>query len=51
MPNITKVVFIMHSQGAIEGGMIIDQLLQEIPMDLLAKLEVYTFGVAGGALK
>lgn len=36
----------MHSQGAIEGGMIIDLLLQEIPQDLLAKLEVYTFGCA-----
>jgi len=36
----TKVVFILHSQGGIEGGMIIDWLLQEVPQDLLAKLEV-----------
>jgi hypothetical protein len=36
----------MHSQGGIEGGMILDWLLQEIPQDLLAKLEVYTFGCA-----
>jgi hypothetical protein len=42
----TKVVFILHSQGAIEGGMILDWLLQEVPQDLLAKLEVYTFGNA-----
>lgn len=44
--DLTKVVFIMHSQGAIEGGMIIDWLLQEVPQDLLAKLEVYSFGNA-----
>ncbi|KAE9369930.1 hypothetical protein N431DRAFT_547227 [Stipitochalara longipes BDJ] len=45
-PNLSKVVFILHSQGGIEGGMIIDWLLQEVPQDLLAKLEVYTFGNA-----
>lgn len=45
-PEITKVVFILHSQGGIEGGMVIDWLLQELPQDLLAKLEVYTFGNA-----
>jgi hypothetical protein len=45
-PDLNKVVFILHSQGAIEGGMIIDWLLQEVPQDLLAKLEVYTFGNA-----
>jgi hypothetical protein len=45
-PQLTKVVFILHSQGSIEGGMIIDWLLQEVPQDLLAKLEVYTFGNA-----
>lgn len=44
--KITKVVFILHSQGGIEGGMVIDWLLQEVPQDLLAKLEVYTFGNA-----
>jgi hypothetical protein len=45
-PSLTKVIFILHSQGGIEGGMIIDWLLQEVPQDLLAKLEVYTFGNA-----
>lgn len=45
-PQYTKVIFILHSQGAIEGGMIIDWLLQELPQNLLAKLEVYTFGNA-----
>ncbi|KAL2279788.1 hypothetical protein FJTKL_13157 [Diaporthe vaccinii] len=41
-----KVVFILHSQGGIEGGAIIDWLLQELPQNLLSKLEVYTFGNA-----
>lgn len=44
--HLTKVVFVLHSQGAIEGGMILDWLLTEVPQDLLAKLEVYTFGNA-----
>jgi hypothetical protein len=41
-----KVVFILHSQGGIEGGLVLDWLLQELPQDLLSKLEVYTFGNA-----
>lgn len=45
-PDITKVVFILHSQGGIEGGLVLDWLLQELPQDLLAKLEIYTFGNA-----
>lgn len=44
--NNTKVVFILHSQGGIEGSAIIDWLLQELPQNLLSKLEVYTFGCA-----
>lgn len=36
----------MHSQGGIEGGLVLDWLLQELPQDLLSKLEVYTFGNA-----
>ena len=45
-PSKSKVVLILHSQGGIEGGMVLDWLLQEIPQDLLAKLEIYTFGCA-----
>lgn len=45
-PELTKIMFILHSQGGIEGGMILDWLLQEVPQDLLAKLEIYTFGNA-----
>jgi len=45
-PSFSKVVFVLHSQGGIEGSLIIDWLLQELPQDLLAKLEVYTFGNA-----
>ncbi|KAK0384464.1 hypothetical protein NLU13_8550 [Sarocladium strictum] len=45
-PKKSKVIFILHSQGGIEGGLVLDWLLQEMPQDLLAKLEVYTFGNA-----
>jgi hypothetical protein len=45
-PRYSKIVFILHSQGGIEGGLILDWLLQELPQDLLSKLEVYTFGNA-----
>lgn len=45
-PGKSKVIFILHSQGGIEGGLVLDWLLQEMPQDLLAKLEVYTFGNA-----
>ena len=41
-----KVVFILHSQGGIEGGLVLDWLLQELPQELLSRLEVYTFGCA-----
>uniref|UniRef100_A0A8H7NHF0 DUF676 domain-containing protein n=3 Tax=Bionectria ochroleuca TaxID=29856 RepID=A0A8H7NHF0_BIOOC len=43
-PGIKKVVLILHSQGGIEGGMILDWLLDEVPQNLLQYLEVYTFG-------
>jgi hypothetical protein len=42
--GVKKVVFILHSQGGIEGGMILDWLLNEVPQDLLQYLEIYTFG-------
>ncbi|KAL2795102.1 hypothetical protein BJX66DRAFT_337320 [Aspergillus keveii] len=45
-PANTKVVLILHSQGGIEGGLIVDWLLDEIPQGLLRKLEIYTFGNA-----
>lgn len=45
-PSKSKVIFILHSQGGIEGSLVLDWLLQEMPQDLLAKLEVYTFGNA-----
>jgi hypothetical protein len=44
--DIDKVVFLLHSQGGIEGGLVLDWLLQELPQTLLSKLEVYTFGNA-----
>ncbi|KAJ5578770.1 uncharacterized protein N7459_007734 [Penicillium hispanicum] len=45
-PDCDKVVLILHSQGGIEGGLVIDWLLDELPQDLLHQLEVYTFGNA-----
>lgn len=41
-----KVVLVLHSQGGIEGGLVIDWLLDELPQHLLHQLEVYTFGNA-----
>ncbi|RAL05214.1 uncharacterized protein BO80DRAFT_397584 [Aspergillus ibericus CBS 121593] len=43
-PEVKKVVLILHSQGGIEGGMILDWLLNEVPQELIRQLEVYTFG-------
>ncbi|KAJ5131537.1 uncharacterized protein N7515_007576 [Penicillium bovifimosum] len=45
-PECDKVVLLLHSQGGIEGGLVIDWLLDELPHDLLRHLEVYTFGNA-----
>jgi hypothetical protein len=44
--EVEKVILILHSQGAIEGSMIMDWLLAEIPSHRLKQLEVYTFGNA-----
>lgn len=44
--RIKKVVFILHSQGGIEGSMIMDWLFAEIPRHLLRRVEIYTFGCA-----
>lgn len=44
--NYEKVVMVLHSQGCIEGGIVIDWLLDELPHEMLEKLEVYTFGNA-----
>ncbi|KAF2468135.1 uncharacterized protein BDR25DRAFT_290743 [Lindgomyces ingoldianus] len=41
-----KVILILHSQGGIEGGLILDWLLCELPHDIIHKLEIYTFGCA-----
>lgn len=45
-PDNKKVVFICHSQGGIEGSLVVDWLIDELPCDILNKLEVYTFGSA-----
>ena len=45
-PSVKKVVFIAHSQGGIEGSLILDWLLADLPGRFTKKLEVYTFGNA-----
>lgn len=45
-PECDKVVLLLHSKGGIEGGLVIDWLLDEVPQDILHRLEVYTFGNA-----
>ncbi|KIW20287.1 hypothetical protein PV08_00862 [Exophiala spinifera] len=44
--NVHKVVLILHSQGAIEGGMVLDWLYSSVSADEIRKLEIYTFGNA-----
>ena len=41
-----KVVLILHSQGAVEGGLVLDWLYATLDQTILNKLEVYTFGSA-----
>ncbi|KIW47970.1 uncharacterized protein PV06_00616 [Exophiala oligosperma] len=44
--SVHKVVLILHSQGAIEGGMVLDWLYSSVSADEIRKLEIYTFGNA-----
>ncbi|GKT50849.1 uncharacterized protein ColSpa_11030 [Colletotrichum spaethianum] len=41
-----KVVIILHSQGGLQGSLILDWLLSNYPRDVLNKIEIYTFGNA-----
>jgi len=41
-----KIVLILHSQGAIEGGLVLDWLFASVERSLLERIEVYTFGCA-----
>jgi hypothetical protein len=43
---VKKVVLILHSQGGIQGGLIVDWLLEQLSQEQLSKLEIYTFGCA-----
>ncbi|KAG9772084.1 hypothetical protein ABEF93_002579 [Exophiala dermatitidis] len=45
-PTVHKIVLIVHSQGAIEGGMVLDWLYATVAAEQIRKLEVYTFGNA-----
>ncbi|KIW57056.1 hypothetical protein PV05_05660 [Exophiala xenobiotica] len=44
--QVHKVVLILHSQGAIEGGMVLDWLYATVSAKDIRKLEIYTFGNA-----
>jgi len=41
-----KVVLILHSQGGIEGSSILDWLLADLSIDVMSRLEIFTFGNA-----
>ncbi|GKT59614.1 hypothetical protein ColTof3_06953 [Colletotrichum tofieldiae] len=41
-----KIVLILHSQGGLQGSIILDWLLSNYPRDTLKKVEIYTFGNA-----
>ena len=45
-PRYEKVVLILHSQGGIQGGLIVDMLIADLSEDEIHKLEVYTFAAA-----
>ncbi|KAI9640827.1 hypothetical protein NHQ30_010668 [Ciborinia camelliae] len=48
-PGIRKVVILSHSTGSKILSDILDQLHADLPPTLMAKLEIYTFGAAGGS--
>lgn len=48
-PSIRKVVVLSHSTGSKIVSDILDQLHADLPSTLMSKLEIYTFGAAGGS--
>jgi hypothetical protein len=44
--NVKKVVLLCHSQGGIIASLVVDELLNDLNLDQLDKLEVYTFANA-----
>ncbi|KAK2022294.1 hypothetical protein LX32DRAFT_677313 [Colletotrichum zoysiae] len=45
-PDKKKVILILHSQGGLEGSIILDWLINQHPREVLQKLEIFTFGNA-----
>lgn len=41
-----KVILILHSQGGLEGSIILDWLMNQHSQEVMQKLEIYTFGNA-----
>jgi hypothetical protein len=48
--SVRKVVLIGHSTGAIHISITLDQLHASLPVEVLSKLEIYTFGSAAAHL-
>ncbi|EDO02297.1 predicted protein [Sclerotinia sclerotiorum 1980 UF-70] len=48
-PSTRKVVILSHSTGSKVVSDILDQLHADLPPTLMSKLEIYTFGAAGGS--
>ncbi|KAJ0163655.1 hypothetical protein CTA2_2630, partial [Colletotrichum tanaceti] len=46
MAEREKIVLILHSQGGLQGSIIVDWLLANYPRETLRKIEIYTFGNA-----
>ncbi|KZL77842.1 hypothetical protein CT0861_02733 [Colletotrichum tofieldiae] len=45
-PDKKKIILILHSQGGLEGSIILDWLINQHPREVLQKLEIFTFGNA-----
>jgi hypothetical protein len=50
MNSVRKVVVLSHSTGAVHVSIALDQLHATLPIDVLSKLEIYTFGSAASHL-
>jgi len=45
-PSCQKVVIIAHGTGAAMLSQVIDRMLCDMPIDMMSKMEIYTFGSA-----
>lgn len=45
-PSCQKVIIMAHGTGAAMLSQVMDRMLCDMPMDMMAKMEIYTFGSA-----